>query len=143
MFIELFMRQWESDIAEGDELITSGFDEVVESDDDAPTDDVAYQRVVGEADAVDSAAVPSSEVPAPVPWPQAWHDFVLDIRSAGQPLFLEVFAGCAVMTAEMKAAGWPTAPPVDIATTPDFNVLNPMPVAQLYMFRSVSCSDCC
>ena len=95
-----------------------------QTDDDGP-DDVGPPNVVGVADAICSSSSSLSGIPAPVEWPESWTAFVATVRNAKGPLFLECFAGTEVMTNEMRSAGWETAPPIDVVTNPDINLLHP------------------
>ena len=53
-----------------------------------------------------------------------WHEFISDIRSYGKRVFLEVFAGMAVLSAAFRAEGWPVGPPVDLAYGEQYDVMN-------------------
>ena len=94
--------------------------------DEVNVDDVGCPTVVGATDAVSLAGPASASSPRPVAWPCAWTEFVATVRGAGAPMFLECFSGTEVMSNEMRAAGYLVAPPVDVATTPEFNLLDPM-----------------
>ena len=94
--------------------------------DEVNVDDVGCPTVVGATDAVSLAGPASASSPRPVAWPCAWTEFVATVRGAGAPMFLECFSGTEVMSNEMRAAGYLVAPPVDVATTPELNLLDPM-----------------
>ena len=54
----------------------------------------------------------------------AWQDFTDEIRAVGARIFLEVFAGKAVLTSAFKDAGWTTGPAVDLALGEHYDVRN-------------------
>ena len=58
-------------------------------------------------------------------WPDEWHELVNSARSVRTRAFWELFAGCAILTAFFTKDGWETIIPVDAATKPSYNVLNP------------------
>ena len=93
--------------------------------DDVNSDEVGCPTVVGVTDAVSLAGPAFATTPRPVVWPNAWIEFVAILRGAGAPMFLQCFSGTEVMSNEMRAAGYLVAPAVDIATTPEFNLLDP------------------
>ena len=59
-------------------------------------------------------------------WPQAWLALVLTMRAARVPVFWELFAGCAALTAACLAEGWVCGPPIDILDEPAYDLLDPM-----------------
>ena len=65
-------------------------------------------------------------VPAHVPWPGSWILMVQTIRGLQQPVFWEVYSGCARMTGAFHDEGIRCAPPVDAADNPEYNLLNPV-----------------
>ena len=75
-------------------------------------------------------AQPHNETTASTPFSRTvsstaeWQSFIDAIRGHGTRVFLEVFAGMAILTSAFRAVGWPTGPPVDVAFGDHFDVLN-------------------
>ena len=60
------------------------------------------------------------------PWPDEWTIMVESIRGSPNGLFWEVFAGSQSVTQSLSHRGWICAPPIDVADSIDYNVLNPV-----------------
>ena len=60
------------------------------------------------------------------PWPDEWTIMVESIRGSPNGLFWEVFAGSQSVTQSLSHRGWICAPPIDVADSIAFNVLNPV-----------------
>jgi len=69
--------------------------------------------------------VVSSEISRAITMTEEWTQLVSKIRGLSGRCFWEVFAGSAILTERFHENGLPTAPPVDIATQPTFDLLNP------------------
>ena len=67
----------------------------------------------------------TSPVTAPQ-WPDEWVALVENIRTSIYGLAWEIFAGASAITQSLSHRGWVCAPPVDIAHSVHFDVLNPL-----------------
>jgi hypothetical protein len=59
-------------------------------------------------------------------WPDEWVALVENIRDSGYGMAWEIFAGAQSITQSLSHRGWVCAPPVDIADSLHFDVLNPL-----------------
>ena len=109
-------------------------------------DDVDYfppENTPGSEELLTSRA-PDDLVPRPMPWPQRWIDLVDDFRRESgtrRSKIWEIFSGTAGLTKEFAAGGWPTGPPIDVVTDPNYNLLNPMLMAiAVVLYAKDACS---
>ena len=72
-----------------------------------------------------SAADLFCQIPKTCSWPAVWFTVIDNVRSAGVPLFWEIFAGSAALTGAFTDSDWTCGPPIDFRIDECFSVLDP------------------
>ena len=108
------------------------FDFAIIDDDDADSDD--HHDYTQHTTHNPTESTISTSVSRSIDTATEWSALTESIRGLANRCFGEVFSGLAVLSTAFAQAGWPTAPPVDIAHTPMYDMLNPFFMAVVWTF---------